>query len=400
MLTSKPAVPGRAMPISKSRRNLLRGAGALAFLGTSAGVLPMFSTPSRKQTPQSCPSTDLSASQNTLVVSNWPAYMDPIEDAGSTLRSFERATGIKVNYTEDVSDNQAFFAKVVNQLGACQSVKRDLFVLTDWMVSRMIKLGWLQPLDHSRLPNVGAHLLDELRTVAFDPGRKYSVPWQTGFTGIAYNASLVDEVRDFNELLTRPELRGRITLLSEMRDTMSFMLKVAGAEPGNFSRDDWASALDLLRAARRRGQIRAFTGNEYIRDLAAGNIAACLAWSGDTIQLQFDNPNIRFVVPEQGLYFFSDDMVIPNLAEHKANAEAWINYYYQPEVAARLAAYVNFVCPVKGARKAMEQINPALVENPLIFPTPEFLAKTFEFMPLGETQSRLYERDFSDAIGG
>ncbi len=226
------------------------------------------------------------------------------------------------------------------------------------------------------------------------------MPWQSGFTGIAYNAALVRELGAFSELLSRNDLRGRITLLSEMRDTMSAMLKIAGADPANFDHGEWQAAIEVLKRARHRGQIRAFTGNEYIRDLAAGNIAACLAWSGDIIQLQFNNPDIRFVVPEEGLYFFSDDMMVPNLAAHKANAEKWIDYYYDPGVAARLAAQINYVCPVQGAREAMEKIAPSLVDNPLIFPSDTFLSNTFEFMPLDETQSKRYERDFSDAIGG
>jgi len=383
-----------------SRRTILRAAGAAAFLGASAGVLPMFSTPSRKQTPQSCPSLDHSDTEHELIVSNWPAYMDPIDEPESTVSGFERSTGITVHYTEDVSDNLSFYAKVVNQLGSCETVKRDLFVLTDWMVTQMLNLGWIQELDHSRMPNVDANLLPKLKQVAFDPGRKYSVPWQTGFTGIAYNAALVPEVRSYAGLLNREDLRGRVTLLNEMQDTMCAMLRRNGADPMKFDHDDWQAALEVLKQARRRGQIRAFTGNEYLRDLAAGNIVACLAWSGDTIQLQFENPDIRFVVPEEGLYFFSDNMLVPNLATHKANAEQWINYYYDPEVAARLAAYVNFVCPVAGAQAAMERIAPELVDNPLIFPTGEFLANSFEFMPLGETLNKRYRRDFADAIGG
>jgi spermidine/putrescine transport system substrate-binding protein len=266
--------------------------------------------------------------------------------------------------------------------------------------AQMLSLGWIQELDHARLPNVDANLLPELRQAAFDPGRKYSVPWQSGFTGIAYNAALVPEVRSYNELLNRKDLAGRVTLLSEMHDTMGAMLRVSGADPVNFDQDQWLGALDVLRQARGRGQVRAFTGNEYLHDLAAGNIVACLAWSGDIIQLQFENPDIRFVVPEEGMYFFSDNMMIPNRATHKANAEAWINYYYDPQVAARLAAYVNYVCPVAGAREAMETIAPQLVDNPLIFPTREFLAHTYEFMPLGETRLKRYRRDYADAIGG
>ena len=359
----------------------------------------MFSTPSKKQTPESCPSRDLSASEKVVLVSSWPSYIDPISEPGSTVEGFRRATGISVTYNEDVNDNQAFFAKVTNQLGTCQPIERDLFVVTDWTVSRMLELGWLQPLDHGHLPNVEAQLLPELSRMAFDPGRKYSVPWQCGFTGLAYNARLVREVRSVKDLLTRDDLRGRVTLLSEMRDTMGLLLKSVGADPAGFSDAEWHVALDSIRHARRRGQIRAFTGNEYIRGLAAGNIAACVAWSSDVQQMS-DNPDLKFVVPEEGLQFWSDNMVVPNLATHKTNAEQWMNYYYDPDVAAKLAASITCICPVAGARAAMEKIDASLVDNPLVFPSADYLSRTWEFMPLGETQSRLYERDYRDAIGG
>lgn len=383
-----------------SRRTVLKGVGSAAFLGLSAGALRMFGTPSKKQTPESCPGSDLSAGERELIVSSWPSYIDPIDEPTSTLARFERETGISVRYTDDVTDNQEFFAKLVNQLGSCQSVRRDLFVLTDWVASRMIKLGWLQRLDHANLPNVDANLLPQLRDMAFDSGRRYSVPWQSGLTGIAYNASLVREVRSFEDMLTRDDLRGRVTLLSEMRDTMAFMLKLAGADPARFGDDAWNAAIELIGETRRRGQIRAFTGNEYARDLAAGNVVACAAWSGDVVQLQFENPAIKFVVPEEGVYLWSDNMMVPNLATHKTNAERWMNYYYDPDVAARVAARVNFICPVAGARRVMETIEPSLVDNPLIFPSDDLLAHAFQFMPLDETQGRLYERDYADAIGG
>jgi len=383
-----------------SRRTVLKGVGSAAFLGLSVGALRMFGTPSKKQTPESCPGFDLSADERELIVSSWPSYIDPIDEPTSTLARFERETGISVRYTDDVTDNQEFFAKLVNQLGSCQSVRRDLFVLTDWVASRMIKLGWLQRLDHANLPNVDANLLPQLRDMAFDSGRRYSVPWQSGLTGIAYNASLVREVRSFEDMLTRDDLRGRVTLLSEMRDTMAFMLKLAGADPARFGDDAWNAAIELIGETRRRGQIRAFTGNEYARDLAAGNVVACAAWSGDVVQLQFDNPAIKFVVPEEGVYLWSDNMMVPNLATHKTNAERWMNYYYDPDVAARVAARVNFICPVAGARRVMETIEPSLVDNPLIFPSDDLLAHAFQFMPLDETQGRLYERDYADAIGG
>lgn len=382
-----------------TRRGLFKGIAGAALVGASARVLPMFSTPSKKQTPESCPSTDASATEKALFVSNWAAYIDPISEAGSTVAVFEQKQGVAVTYTEDINDNHEFFAKVANQLGTCQPIDRDLFIVSNPTVSRMIQLGWLQPLDHSRLPTVKAQLLPELGGVAFDPGRKYSVPWQCGFTGLAYNARLVREVRSVQDLLVRDDLRGRVALLSDMRDTMGLLLRHVGANPAAFGTTEWERALDLLAQARRRGQVRAFTGAEYVGGLVAGNIAACLAWSSDVVRLG-DNPDVKFVVPEEGLQFWSDNMVVPNLASHKAHAEAWIDYFYDPEVAARVASHIKCICPVAGARKVMEEIDPSLVDNPLVFPSAEYLARTWEFMPLGETQGRLYERDYRDAIGG
>ena len=202
------------------------------------------------------------------------------------------------------------------------------------------------------------------------------------------------------ELLSRSDLKGRITLLSEMRDTMGFMLRVVGANPEKFTQDEWAKAINRLDEAVKAGQVRAFTGNEYIQDLTAGNIVACEAWSGDVIQAQFDNPDIKFVRPDEGLSLWADNMLVPNQATHRLNAEKWINYYYEPEVAAKLAAWVNYICPVEGAQKEMEKIDKSLVDNPLIFPTEEDLKGTFAFMALTEEQNTEYERDWSNVIGG
>jgi spermidine/putrescine transport system substrate-binding protein len=383
-----------------SRRTLLKGAGAAAFLGGSAAVLPLFELQGAKQTPQSCPSTDLSASEPELVISNWPAYIDPRNNPNSTYAVFQDETGISVSYTDDVNDNIEFFGKIVNQMRACESVDRDMFMLTDWMAARMINLGWLQRLDHANIPNVDANLLPALKAPAWDPQRDYSAPWQSGLTGIAYNASVTEPVGAFSELLTRSDLKGRVTMLSEMRDTMLFMLLVVGADPADFTDDDWANALDELSAAVSDGQIRAFTGNEYLRGLKSGDIAACEAWSGDVIQAQFDDPNIKFVQPEEGLAIWSDNMLVPNRATHKANAEEWMNYYYDPMVAAKLAAWVNYICPVVGAQEAMEQVDPSLVENELIFPTPEFLEQTVDMMPLTESQTQTYENDWTNLLTG
>lgn len=393
---------GRGPGAGLSRRGLLRGAGGLAIGGLSIAALdlPFFDVAGAQQDPLKCRATDVSSSDPRVIISNWPGYIDPRKDAGNTRDVFEQQTGVTVKYTDDVNDNSEFYAKVKNQLGSCKGVGRDMMVLTDWMAARMIGLGWVQPLDAATVPNLHQNLIKPLQGKTWDPKLQYHAPWQSGLTGIAYNAAKTGEVKSFTELLDNSDLKGRVTLLSEMRDTMGFMLKVVGADPHSFTEDEWANAVDRLRGAVSSGQIRAFTGNEYTQDLAAGNVVACEAWSGDVIQLQFENPDIKFVTPEEGLSLWSDNMLVPNGAEHQANAEKWINYYYDPENAAKLAAWVNYICPVAGAQQAMEKIDPSLVDNVLIFPDDATLAKTWDFMPLDDRQQIAYEGDWSDVTGG
>lgn len=390
--------PGLVLPMT--RRSFLRGTSVGALTLAGGGLLSGCGTEGSAQTQQSCTSEDLSASEKVVDWSNWPAYIDPTGQADSTLGAFMERTGIEVNYTDDVNDNADFYGKVRNQLGACEPTGRDLFTLTDWMAAKMINLGWIQELDQSNLPNVQANLLENLRSPAWDPGRKYSVPWQSGLTGIAYNADEVSEVGSFEDLVTRSELKGRITLLSEYQDTMLFMLLLTGSDPEDFTSDEWGAALDKLQEVKDSGQVRQFTGNDYRQDLAQGNIVACEAWSGDVIQLQFDNPAIKFVAPEEGLGLWSDNSLVPNQATHKTNAEMLMDYYYDPQVAAELVAWVNYICPVQGAQDAMGKIAPSLADNVLIFPDDQLLSNTFDFMALDSEQETQYQTDFAQVIGG
>jgi len=390
-----------------SRRGFLRGASLSALALSSGSLLAACGTEAAKQTAASCVSKDLSATEKALNFSNWPEYIDvATKKVGGkkttvipTLEDFQAQTGIQVTYNTDINDNAEFFGKVRNQLAACEPTGRDLIALTDWMAARMIGLGWMQKLDHANLPNVDANLVENLKAPAWDPHRDYSVPWQSGLTGIAYNAKYTGEVGSMEELLTRADLKGKISLLTEMNDTMLFMLHIIGADPENFTDDEFGQALDKLQEYVDSGQIRRFTGNDYVRDLAAGNVVACEAWSGDVIAMQFDNPDIKWIVPEEGLGLWSDNMMVPNKATHKANAEALMNYYYDPEVAATLSAWVNYICPVDGARQSMEKIDPSLVDNPLIFPDADFLSNAALFMATDEKTRTKYERDYTQVIG-
>jgi len=397
----------RAGGVRIGRRSFVRRATlSMLALGTPT-LLSGCGTPGARQTPESCPSEDLSATEKTLSFSNWPEYIDQTTSVVDgrrttiipTLEGFEAESGIDVVYSTDVNDNAEFFAKVRDQLATCEPTGRDLFVLTDWAAARMVGLGWIQKLDRSRLPNVEANLIPRLRAPDWDPGRDFGVPWQSGLTGLAYNAKYTRRVASVEELLTRPDLRGRVSLPREINDTMSFMLRIVGADPGRFDDDDFDRALDRLREYVASGQVRRFTGNDYIRDLDAGNVVACVGWSGDILALQESNPDIRWVAPGEGMLLWADNMLVPNRAAHKANAERLIDWYYRPDVAARLTASVRYICPVAGAREAMERVDPTLVDNPLVFPDEAFLADTFEIMDLPDGTRRRYERLFTQAMG-
>ena len=391
-----------------SRRSFLRNASLAGLAVGTPGLLSACGTQAATQSADSCVSKDLSASQKTLKFSNWPLYIDQktITRNGSkltvfpTMDEFEQQSGIGVDYVTDVNDNAEFFGIVRNQLASCQPTGRDMFALTDYMAARMVNLGWMQKLDKNNLPHVEANLVSNLRHPAWDKNRDYSVPWQSGLTGIAYNAKLTKEVKSFDELLTRPDLKGKVSLLSEMQDTMIFMLLLEGAKPEKFTADQFGAAIDRLQKSVDSGQIRAFTGNEYAQDLVKGNVVACEAWSGDVIQLQFDNPDIKFVAPEEGLSFWSDNMIVPNKATHKANAEKWMDFFYQPEVAAKVAAWVNYICPVEGAQEAMGKIDKSLVDNELIFPGQDLLKNAHDFMALDSKTEQDYQKQFAAVIGG
>jgi spermidine/putrescine transport system substrate-binding protein len=243
-------------------------------------------------------------------------------------------------------------------------------------------------------------MLEALRTPSWDEERAFSVPWQSGFAGIAYNQALTGEIRTIEELLSREELRGRMTALLEWRDTVGLIMIGQGVDiSSDFSDDEFMAGIDRLQKAVDAGQIRQFTGNEYSEGLASGDIAACFAWSGDVIQLQLDNPDLRFVIPDEGCTLWSDNLQIPVLAQHKKNAELLMNHYYDPAVAAELAAWVNFISPVEGAQEAMTEIDPELAENQLIFPTQDTLAQTYLFRGLTEEEEQSYTQAFNTVIG-
>ena len=384
-----------------SRRSFLRGAGLSAAALGGSSLLTACGTEGAQVEAGSCTSTDLSSKEKTMVFSNWIGYVDPPKASDtSTLEKFQQESGITVDYKNgDVNDNETFFSKVSPQLQDCRSTGRDAFVVTDYMAARMIELGWIQKLDHANMPNVEANLIDFLRSPDWDPKREYSVPWQSGMTGICYNSELTDPVTSFEELLTRPDLKGKIDLLSEMRDTMLFLLLMEGSDPSDFSDTDYGAAIESLQGFVESGQVRRFAGNDYVDDMKSGDVVACEAWSGDVINL-LGGGKYKWVPPEEGFAIWTDNVLVPNKAEHKANVETMMDFYYDPVNAAKLSAWNYYFCPVAGAQDEIGQFDKSAVNSDFIFLDDETLDTGKQFMSLTESQATTYQRQFNEVMSG
>lgn len=354
-----------------SRRSLLRSLGAGAAGATLAGC----GVPAAYVAPGDRGAQDTSRRDKSLHFANWPLYIDTADGDESkrpTLDAFTARTGIGVRYTEEINDNDEFFGKISPALMNQQDTGRDLIVISDWMCARFVRLGWVQEMDRASQPNVTRHLDPLLRSPHFDPGRKSTVPWQSGITGIAYNKRRVGrEIRHVSDLWA-DDLKGAVTLLSGLDEAFALLMQGSGVDITRWTADDFHRLCDQVEKLVADQHIRRFTGNDYVKDLSSGDVLACQAYSGDIIQLQSDDPDIEFVVPEEGAELWSESLMIPNLARHKSNAEQLVDHYYRPEVAAELATWVNYVCPVPAARDILASSKDkeiaALAQDPLIFP--------------------------------
>lgn len=346
---------------------------------------------------------DKSDTEKLVNWSNWPEYIDVNDKTQKrpTLLAFTKKTGITVKYTEDYNDNDEFYAKVRPLLKAGKDTGRDVWVSTDWLVARLIRLGYVQKFDLANIPNHD-NVEDSLMNVEFDKGRLYSLPWQSGFTGIAYNPKATGgaKVETIDQLLTDRRLKGKVTLLTEMRDTVGLVMCELGKDPENFTDADFTAACDEIRKAKDAGQLKGFTGNDYTKPLASGDTAACMAWTGDVVQLKADNPHLGYALPQKGFMLWSDNFVIPNQAQHKKNAEKLIDYYYDPKVMAQVADYVNYVTPVKGVKAVLSAKDPSVAKNPLIFPTSDVLARSKGFRGLSPAEETKYNRQFQAIVAG
>lgn len=369
-----------------SRRAVLAGAGAVA--GASALA--------------ACGSGG-GSSENAIRWGNWPLYLD-VDDSGKnypTLQAFIKDSGIDVEYSEDYNDNDEFFGKVQAQLKLKKDIGYDLVCPTDWMAGRWIRLGYAQKFDSANIPN-RSNIVDTLAAPSYDVNRDYSLTWQGIMGGFGWNTSKNPKgIRTLDDLFS-PVNKGKIVVLSEMRDTIGIILMAQGVNLQTVTEAQFMNAVDFLAQKIADGYIRGVKGNEYAVDLTSGDATAVIGWSGDMFILKSENEGkFDFAIPESGGTISGDNMLIPSTAtpEAKANAEKLINYYYEPAVAAEVAAYVNYFCPVKGAQAEMEKLDPELAVSEFIFPTAKTMANLSVFRALTPTEEITFTEAFQKAAG-
>ncbi len=371
-----------------SRRGVLAGAGGLG----AAGLLAACGGGS-----------DSGDSANSVRWGNWPLYLDYDEETKKypTLEKFQEQTGITAQYFEDYNDNDEFYGKVQAQLKLGEDIGYDVVTPTDWMAARWIRLGYTQKFDAANIPNK-SNILDSLASPSFDPNREQSLTWQGIMAGFGWNTAKNPKgIRTLDELFA-PQNKGKIVVLSEMRDTIGIILLAQGVNLQTVTEDQYMNAVDYMAKQISDGWIRGVKGNEYAEDLTSGDATAVIGWSGDMFILKAENEGkFDFAIPESGGTISGDNMMIPSTAsaEGKANAEKLINFYYDPAIAAEVAAYVNYVCPVKGAQAEMEKIAPELASSPFIFPDDAMSKRLNVFRSLTPAEETSWTEAFQKAAG-
>ena len=382
-----------------TRRTVLAGAvGGAAVLALAACA------PFRSLANRPTPAKDHSATVKSMIWANWPLYLD--ENSSKhypTLEQFEKQTGIRVAYDTSVNDNDSYYAAVKARLAVGKDISADTVCLTDWMVSQWIELGYTQKLNHSNIPNL-ANLTPDLRKPDFDPGRNYSVPWQSGFAGLCWNKDEVPGGLKQVSDLWAPALKGRVSALSEWRDTVGLVMMEHGVDISGKSWGDkqFNAAIAELTTHIHDGQFHDIQGNSYVDDLKKGKTVAGIVWSGDVegLNAEIGSEKFAFAIPETGGTLWSDNFMVPVGSQEKSNAEKLINFYYEPEIAAKVAAYVNYITPVEGAKEAMVKIDPSLVDDQLIFPNADTLAKVHIFRTLSQDEQTRYATTFQGMLLG
>jgi spermidine/putrescine transport system substrate-binding protein len=363
-----------------TRRQLLERAAAGSAALTIPGILAACGGSSSN-------STSSHQLAKTLHFSNWPLYMDTNNKNHThpSLTEFQKKYGVHVAYVEDINDNASFFGKIQGPLSRGQSIHRDIIVSTDndRYLALTIKKGWAEKLDKSAIPNI-KNLVEVQRHPGFDPNREYSLPWQSGFTGIAYNDKITGPVLTIDELFGNSKLKGKVTCLNSMGDAMTLVMLANGDDPTHVTDKSFNAAFNRIKKAVDSKQIRQFTGNDYAPPLAKGDLAAAMSWSGDIAQL--GNPHIHWNVPTEGGAVWTDNMLIPK-GGNVYTASVYMNYVYDPQVQGLMEAGdpkrnitgIYYIPPVIGAKEAALKFDPAVAHNQLIFPSKQTYAKVHQF---------------------
>ena len=390
-----------------SRRDLLRragiGAGAVSLNAWLAACGISGQQPARQKEDENPYTT--TEQNGELNFANWPAYIDKSKGKSPTLEMFEKETGIEVNYREVINDNVSFFSTIREPLAAGQAVEWDLIVVTDWLISKMARLGYLEPLDHAKLANFDAHAGEIYKDPSYDPGNKYSVPWQSGITGIAYNPEITGREITSVEDLFDPRFKGKVGMLSEMRDTMSLVILGMGVNPQEATLEDAEAAAEKLTQQREEGIVRSYYGNDYVQPLANGDLALCVAWSGNELgETLGGDSKIKFVVPDEGGILWVDNMAIPQNAANPMDAHAMMNFVYQPEIAAQMTAWINYISPVPEAKPILQKADDAytrqVANSPLVFPTADMESRLYHYKDLDENEEQAWNELFDQVVQG
>jgi spermidine/putrescine transport system substrate-binding protein len=375
-----------------SRRAVLAGAGGVG----AAALLSACGS-------SSCDVYSAPDGSPVLRWGNWPYYLDFDEECKyyPTLDKFARTNAINAQYFEDYNDNDEFYGKVQAQLKLGQDIGYDVVTPTDWMAARWIRLGYTQKFDTANIPNK-VNILDSLASPSYDPNRESTLTWQGIMAGFGWNVEKNPKgIRTLDDLFA-PQNKGKIVVLSEMRDTIGIILLAQGVNLQTVTEDQYMSAVDYMTKQISDGWIRGIKGNEYTEDLISGDATAVIGWSGDMFSLSTDNDGkFDFAIPESGGTISGDNLIIPSTATSsaKANAEKLINYYYDPIVAAEVAKSVKYVCPVKGAQAEMEKIAPELASSPYIFPDSATSQRLNVFRSLTPAEETSWTEAFQKAAG-
>jgi spermidine/putrescine transport system substrate-binding protein len=391
--------------LTHGRRDFLRlaGLGAAGLALAACGVQGKKAPPPEKSDVEKYWSGK--KANGHVDFANWPLYMDP---KLPELKQYTERTGVTVNYKEVIDDTQTWFAKIQPLLAAGQPIDYDLMVVTNGIqFTQLVQLGYLVPLDHSRLPNFAKNAAPAYRKEAFDPGNVYSIPWASGITGIAYNPKYIDTPPTSFSALWDPKYKGKVGMMADAQEIGNAAMFLLGVDPEKSTQADWEKAAAKLTEQRDAGIVRKYYDQSYVDPLGKGDLWICQAWSGDIFQKNVsDGTDLKFVIPEEGATIWTDNMMIPKTAVNPVDAIGLMDFFYEPAIAASLAEYINYITPVPAARQIIrddaakasgddKKTLETIADSPLVFPSDADYAKLRTYRSFTDTaEQKTYESLF------